>query len=172
MTHTVFSICNYFLYGESIIYYFKHIVNVNSSLLAFARHHRFLSFLLYVLGFVGFVSTLRKTQLRRQFGLFCWIHMSLFLIVVACHFIVNNILEGMIWMWMPAALVIWNDIAAYVFGMTMGRTQLIKLSPKKTVEGFVGAFFTTILFSYVVRTASILSPDALSGRQRSWDGTI
>lgn len=43
-----------------------------------------------------------------------------------------------------------NDIAAYVWGMLFGRTQLIKLSPKKTVEGFVGAAFTTVVFAYVV----------------------
>ena len=31
----------------------------------------------------------------------------------------------------------------------MGRTPLIKLSPKKTVEGFVGAFFSTIIFGQI-----------------------
>lgn len=46
-----------------------------------------------------------------------------------------------------------NDIAAYVWGMLFGRTQLIKLSPKKTVEGFVGAAFTTIVFAYIVSDA-------------------
>lgn len=35
-------------------------------------------------------------------------------------------------------------------GMLFGKTQLIKLSPKKTVEGFVGAFFTTMIFGYFV----------------------
>ena len=58
----------------------------------------------------------------------------------------NNILEGMIWFWVPASLVICNDVFAYVWGITLGRTPLIKLSPKKTVEGFVGAFFSTIIF--------------------------
>lgn len=62
------------------------------------------------------------------------------------HFIVNNILEGMIWFFVPASLVICNDVFAYVWGVTMGRTPLIKLSPKKTVEGFVGAFFSTVIF--------------------------
>lgn len=36
-------------------------------------------------------------------------------------------------------------------GMAFGRHQLIKLSPKKTVEGFVGAIFATLLFAFVVR---------------------
>jgi phosphatidate cytidylyltransferase len=60
---------------------------------------------------------------------------------------VNNILEGLIWFWVPASLVICNDIFAYICGVTMGRTPLIALSPKKTVEGFVGAFVCTVLFS-------------------------
>jgi CDP-diglyceride synthetase len=34
--------------------------------------------------------------------------------------------------------------------MLFGRTPLIKLSPKKTVEGFVGAFFCTVLFAILV----------------------
>lgn len=40
----------YFLYGESVIYYFKHIVLVTKVLLPFATHHRFLSFMLYTIG--------------------------------------------------------------------------------------------------------------------------
>lgn len=74
--------------------------------------------------------------------------MALYLINVQSHFIMNNTLEGMIWFFLPASLVITNDIFAYICGITFGRTQLIKLSPKKTVEGFVGAWILTILFGF------------------------
>lgn len=40
----------YFLYGESVIYYFKHILLVEKGLLPLATHHRFISFTLYVMG--------------------------------------------------------------------------------------------------------------------------
>lgn len=40
----------YFLYGESVIYYFKHVVLIDRVLLPFATHHRFISFMLYVMG--------------------------------------------------------------------------------------------------------------------------
>ncbi|KAH8929406.1 hypothetical protein BT69DRAFT_1307084 [Atractiella rhizophila] len=109
-----FGVANYFFYGESIIKYFKHIVLVDAYLLPFAQHHRFISLILYVIGFVSFVGSLKRGQLRRQFGLFCWIHMTLLYI-------------GLIWFWVPASLVIMNDISAY---------------------GFVGAFFATVVFSY------------------------
>ncbi|PCH36079.1 hypothetical protein WOLCODRAFT_126648 [Wolfiporia cocos MD-104 SS10] len=141
-----FAITNYFLYGESIIYYFKHVVFADAQLTLFATNHRMISFTLYTIGFMGFVLSLKRGYLKQQFGLFCWVHMTLMLIVVSSHFIVNNILEGMIWFFVPASLVICNDVFAYVWGTTLGRTPLIKLSPKKTVEGFVGAFFSTVLF--------------------------
>ncbi|KAI4162515.1 MAG: hypothetical protein LQ342_003930 [Letrouitia transgressa] len=138
----------YFLYGESVIYYFKHIVLVDRVLLPFATHHRFISFMLYIIGFVFFVASLRKGHYRFQFTQFAWTHMALLLIVVQAHFIMNDIFEGMIWFFLPASLVITNDIFAYICGITFGRTQLIKISPKKTVEGFVGAWILTLIFGF------------------------
>ena len=76
--------------------------------------------------------------------------MALYLIVVQAHFVMNNIFEGMIWFFLPVALVITNDIWAYICGITFGRTQLIKISPKKTVEGFVGAWIFTIIFGILL----------------------
>ncbi|KAI0880564.1 phosphatidate cytidylyltransferase [Annulohypoxylon maeteangense] len=140
----------YFLYGESVIYYFKHIVLVDKVLLPLATHHRFISFVLYVIGFVFFVANLKAGHLKFQFANFGWTHMALYLIVVQAHFVMNNVFEGMIWFFLPAALVITNDIFAYICGITFGRTQLIKLSPKKTVEGFVGAWFMTIIWAILL----------------------
>lgn len=72
--------------------------------------------------------------------------MALFLIVGQAHFVINNIFEGMIWFFLPVAMVITNDIFAYLCGITFGRTPLIKISPKKTWEGFLGAWFFTIIW--------------------------
>lgn len=117
-----------------------------------------------VSGFVFFVTSLQKSHLRFQFTQFAWTHMALYLIVVQAHFIMNNILcvfcsiltysinipsEGLIWFILPSALVIVNDIFAYICGITFGRTPLIKLSPKKTVEGFVGAWVFTVFFGFL-----------------------
>ncbi|KAH6889322.1 cytidylyltransferase family-domain-containing protein [Thelonectria olida] len=140
----------YFLYGESVIYYFKHIVLVDKVLLPLATHHRFISFILYVFGFVFFVTSLQAGNYKFQFTNFAWTHMALYLIVVQAHFIMNNVFEGMIWFFLPAALVITNDIFAYICGIAFGRTQLIKLSPKKTVEGFVGAWVMTVIFGMLL----------------------
>ena len=50
----------YFLYGESVIYYFKHIILVDRVLLPFATHHRFISFMLYVMGTTMCINTGQK----------------------------------------------------------------------------------------------------------------
>ena len=93
------------------------------------------------------MGSLQKGHYRFQFTQFAWTHMALYLIVVQAHFIMNNIFEGMIWFFLPVSLVITNDIFAYVCGITFGRTQLIKLSPKKTVEG------ESALLSLLLRSA-------------------
>ncbi|RCI01713.1 hypothetical protein CU098_003608 [Rhizopus stolonifer] len=58
--------------------------------------------------------------------------------------IYHNMLKGGIF-----CLVICNDIAAYAWGKYVGKTMLLSLSPKKTMEGFIGALMTTILFAYI-----------------------
>ncbi|KAH3905910.1 phosphatidate cytidylyltransferase [Parastagonospora nodorum] len=136
----------YFLYGESIIYYFKHILLVDRILLPLATHHRFISFMLYIIGFVFFVFSLQKGHYKFQFTQFAWTHMALFLIVGQAHFVINNIFEGLIWLILPVSMVITNDIWAYLCGITFGRTPLIQISPKKTWEGFLGAWFFTIIW--------------------------
>ncbi|OEL31713.1 Phosphatidate cytidylyltransferase 1 [Dichanthelium oligosanthes] len=51
---------------------------------------------------------------------------------------------------LPASLIVINDIFAYLFGFFLGRTPLIKLSPKKTWEGFIGASVTTIISAFLL----------------------
>ncbi|KAI9683400.1 MAG: hypothetical protein M1829_005472 [Trizodia sp. TS-e1964] len=140
----------YWSYGESVIYYFKHIVLVDKVLLPFATYHRFISFMLYIMGFVFFVGSLQKGHYRYQFSHWAFTQIALILIVGLAHLTMNNIFEGMIWFFIPISLVITNDIFAYICGITFGRTPLIKLSPKKTVEGFLGAWVLTILFGLVM----------------------
>ncbi|KAJ3267689.1 hypothetical protein HK104_005704 [Borealophlyctis nickersoniae] len=140
---------NYFLYGESIIHYFKESVLVDAFLMPLATHHRFISFSLYCMGLVVFVLNLRKGHYKFQFSQFGWTHITLLLVVCTSHFIINNIFEGLVWFVLPVSLVICNDITAYVCGFFWGRTQLIRISPKKTWEGFIGALVCTVIFGFV-----------------------
>ncbi len=56
---------------------------------------------------------------------------------------------GLIWFIVPVSMIVCNDVMAYMFGFFFGRTPLIKLSPKKTWEGFIGGGFATVAFGVI-----------------------
>jgi len=137
---------NYFFYGESLIDHFGMLLHRTEFMRPFVTYHRFISFSMYVAGFVSFVVSLRKKHYLKQFTLFGWTHVTLLLVVTQSHLIMQNIFEGLIWFLLPVSMIICNDIMAYMFGFFFGKTPLIKLSPKKTWEGFIGGAFSTVLF--------------------------
>ncbi|XP_063241947.1 phosphatidate cytidylyltransferase, photoreceptor-specific-like [Bacillus rossius redtenbacheri] len=141
---------NYFCYGESLIDYFSVLINRVNYLQFLVVHHRFISFFLYLIGFIWFVLSLVKKYYMKQFSLFAWTHVALFIIVTESYLIIQNLFEGLIWFLVPVSMVICNDMMAYVFGFFFGRTPLIKLSPKKTWEGFIGGGISTIIFGLVM----------------------
>ncbi|CAH1793897.1 unnamed protein product [Owenia fusiformis] len=148
---------NYFFFGESMIDYFGVLLSrpeipwlLQHFMQPFVTYHRFISFSLYVAGFVGFVFSLVKKHYLQQFTLFGWTHVTLLIVVTQSHLIMQNIFEGLIWFLVPVSMIICNDIWAYIFGFFFGKTPLIKLSPKKTWEGFLGGAFATVIFGIVL----------------------
>lgn len=137
---------NYFFYGESLVDYFGVVINRVEGLRFLVAYHRFISFNLYCVGFVWFVLSLVKKYYMKQFSLFAWTHVALLIVVTQSYLIIKNIFEGLIWFIVPVSMIICNDIMAYVFGFFFGKTPLIKLSPKKTWEGFIGGGFSTVFF--------------------------
>eukprot|EP00878_Enallax_costatus_P024221 GHUV01025830.1.p1 GENE.GHUV01025830.1~~GHUV01025830.1.p1 ORF type:complete len:396 (+),score=55.14 GHUV01025830.1:260-1447(+) len=119
------------------------------------KRHTLISYSLYMAGFVMFVLSLKRGMYLYQFGQYAWTHMILMIIFVPSSFFVSNIFEGLIWLILPSALIITNDIMAYLAGFFWGRTPLIKLSPKKTWEGFIGGFLGTVICAMIL--ANILS---------------
>jgi len=104
--------------------------------------------MIWILGFLMFVLSLKKGYYRYQFRLFGWTHLTLLLVVAQSSVITHNLYEGLIWFVLPCLLVISNDVFAYIFGILFGKTRLIELSPKKTWEGFIGGFLSTIFFAF------------------------
>ncbi|XP_030046450.1 phosphatidate cytidylyltransferase 1 isoform X2 [Microcaecilia unicolor] len=146
-----FLLCvNYFFYGETVADYFVTSVQREESLQFLIRYHRFISFVLYLAGFCIFVLSLVKKHYRLQFYMFGWTHVTLLITVTQSHLVIQNLFEGMIWFIVPISIVICNDIMAYLFGFFFGRTPLIKLSPKKTWEGLIGGFFSTVVFGFII----------------------
>lgn len=141
-----FLVCTvYYVDFQSFFEFFEDYILKYRVLSILASNHRFISYGLYVAGFVFFVSTLEKGYYKFQFAQLCITHTTLLLVVFQSHLIIDNLLNGIFWLLLPAGLVIVNDVFAYFCGITFGRTQLIAISPKKTVEGFVGAWVCTIV---------------------------
>ena len=64
--------------------------------------------------------------------------------------------EGLIWFIAPVSMIVINDVMAYVFGFFLGATPLIKLSPKKTWEGFIGGGLATVVLSMIVSSQHLI----------------
>ncbi|KAG2448266.1 hypothetical protein HYH02_006850 [Chlamydomonas schloesseri] len=112
------------------------------------KHHSLISYSLYMAGFVGFVLSLKKGLYLHQFAHYAWTHMIILITTVPTSFFVSNIFSGILWYVLPAFLIVANDICAYLAGFFFGRTPLIKLSPKKTWEGFIGGFVCTLVIAF------------------------
>eukprot|EP01120_Amphizonella_sp_Union-15-10_P010853 TRINITY_DN4499_c0_g1_i1.p1 TRINITY_DN4499_c0_g1~~TRINITY_DN4499_c0_g1_i1.p1 ORF type:complete len:438 (-),score=58.50 TRINITY_DN4499_c0_g1_i1:83-1330(-) len=115
------------------------------------HHHIWMSFVLYVVGFCGFIFSLRGKTLKYQISQMTWTVMTLLLVVVQTSVITRNIFEGLIWFLLPVSLIICNDIMAYFCGVLFGKKftskPLTPLSPNKTWEGFIGAALCTLIFA-------------------------
>ncbi|CAJ0602632.1 unnamed protein product [Cylicocyclus nassatus] len=141
---------NYFIFGESLIDYWAIALRKDNFLQFLNSYHRLISFALYCVGFVWFVLSLKKGYYLRQFSLFAWTHITLLLIVCQSFFIIQNIFQGTIWFLAPVSMIICCDVMSYMFGFFFGRTPLIKLSPKKTWEGFIGGAVSTVVFGILL----------------------
>jgi phosphatidate cytidylyltransferase len=114
------------------------------------KYHQIISYGLFLAGFVLFVLTLRRFSLRYQFQQLSWALVTILICVIQGAAHIANIYNGLVWFLLPTLMVIVNDIFAYLFGITVGRTPLIKLSPKKTLEGFIGGSIATVVFAIVL----------------------
>ncbi|TYH56619.1 hypothetical protein ES332_D08G032800v1 [Gossypium tomentosum] len=114
------------------------------------KYQMVICYFLYIAGVMWFILTLKKKMYKYQFGQFAWTHMILIVVFTQSAFTVANIFEGIFWFLLPASLIAVNDVAAYFFGFFFGKTPLIKLSPKKTWEGFIGASVVTTISAFVL----------------------
>jgi phosphatidate cytidylyltransferase len=110
--------------------------------------------MLYLMSVLYFVFTVRIDCIHLQVRRFILAYVAAFVAVGPGCCANKMILNGMIWLLLPISLVVTNDSFTYICGRLVGRTQLSKLSPKKTVESFLGAWLCTVLLGFAI--ASIL----------------
>lgn len=141
------------IYGEST----HKFVSENRALkpmTAFTKQYNIISYAAFCILFVVTVLTLRPGLLRFQISQFLWSIVTVCFVLVPSKFATTNILRGLFWFLFPIGAVIANDVTAYFCGITFGRkfisAPFLSLSPNKTWEGFIGAAFLTIIFSFLV----------------------
>lgn len=138
----------FYLYGSTLMPHLMH-HDVGWVVRWIMEKHTLISFLLYMGGFVAFVISLKKRKLYRyQFSQLAYCHMAVLVVVGQSTLLAANVFEGLIWFFLPCSLVVCNDCFAYICGFFFGKTPLIRLSPKKTWEGFLGAFVVTVLYGF------------------------
>lgn len=134
----------YLVFPSIMMMYFSEILR------HFFRRLSFICFYSYVAAFMSFVGSLRKGKLRSQLGLFALVNLSTYSMAMVAKCAIFNLNRGRFWFIFPALLVISNDISAYVVGKSIGKRPLYRLSPKKTLEGFIGAFIFTTIVGFVL----------------------
>jgi len=94
-------------------------------------------------------STTGPAAFRLYLGSVAMSVLALLFTVALPSFLIRTVIDfGLPWILFSVLLVVTNDTMAYVFGRLFGNTKLLpKLSPKKTVEGFVGAGLSTVAIS-------------------------
>jgi phosphatidate cytidylyltransferase len=119
----------------------------------FTKQHDVVGYASYCVMFVITVLSLRPGLLRYQISHVMWSIVIIVLIIFQSKFACTNVLRGLFWLFFPVATVITNDVTAYFCGITLGRkiinAPFLSLSPNKTWEGFIGAAFFTIIFSFL-----------------------
>lgn len=125
------------------------------------RHHELISFALYMGGLIYFVLKLNQHYMR-SYSFLGWSHLTLFFFALPGQILNHLTMNGMIWYILPMTLITLNDIMAFYVGFFFGRTPLIKLSPKKTWEGFVFGGLLTVLLGtalvYIMITPYLICP--------------
>ena len=98
---------------------------------------------------IWFCINLKRSSLRYQFSRFGMMIMGTSILSINCVASSMNYFLGVFWCLFVPIIVSINDMFAYFVGRSFGRTPLIKLSPNKTLEGFVGGAVFTFIFVFI-----------------------
>jgi phosphatidate cytidylyltransferase len=107
-------------------------------------------FVSYLIGIIVFVKSLKHKTLRLSLINFSVLHVIVYLLSRSASYAIRNASISRFYYFYPSLLVIVNDVFAYAVGKTIGSTSLYSLSPKKTVEGFIGGTLFTYLVGFFI----------------------
>mmetsp|Transcript_45324 Transcript_45324/g.129392 ORF Transcript_45324/g.129392 Transcript_45324/m.129392 type:complete len:413 (+) Transcript_45324:73-1311(+) len=157
---SMFSVAMYFVYGKFFVASGLAHSTMRQLPLRLARvvqdsihYHALITFSGYVAVFVTFVLSLKPGLYKYQIGNAVWTIGVLALIVYQIQGAAVLIYEGLFWFMLPCGLVVANDCFAYFCGVACGKrfikAPFLALSPNKTWEGFIGAYFCTAVWAWL-----------------------
>ena len=131
----------------------KQILSIFVDISGYEKYHLFVSFSLLMLALVLYVIDLTPENDAYAYKIFGYTVCGAVLLVIPINLFVFLAKRSIFWVFISISCVIFNDTLAYFCGRFFGKHPLIKLSPKKTVEGFVGALILTPLLAMVIPVA-------------------
>ncbi|OQS54902.1 CDS1 [Ecytonucleospora hepatopenaei] len=108
-------------------------------------NYNYVAFLMYVFCACRFVFYFKKRLLKKQIVTLTISHAAVSISTSVLKCAIKNLHKGKFYLIFPALCVIANDAGAYYVGKIFGKTKLFKFSPNKTVEGFIGGFFSVCI---------------------------
>ena len=99
--------------------------------------------------FLWFILSLKRGAYRYRFKQVGFAVISGLFISYAVNCMTSLIHLGKVWAIFVPLIVAVNDTSAYIVGMTTGKTPLIRLSPNKTMEGFLGGGLLTLWVTFL-----------------------
>lgn len=112
------------------------------------KYHHLICFLVGALILVIFVTNLTEENDNHALARLAWSILGCVALIASSNMYTYVASYSIFWFFTSISLIAWNDSFAYFCGRLFGRHGLIKLSPKKTVEGFVGALFFTVIIGW------------------------
>lgn len=97
--------------------------------------------------FGWFLVSLQRGAYRYQFNRFGFVVVGSSLIGLSISCFMGLQTFGRVWSFFVLTVISVNDAAAYFVGSAIGRTPLIKLSPNKTLEGYLGGAIITVILT-------------------------
>ena len=104
------------------------------------------SLIFYFILLIYFIIILEILIYFKRFKFLPIIYITLSLI---CFFSIDFKNLNILYFNLLILIIITFDIFSYIIGKVIGKTKLINISPKKTIEGLVGGIFASISFAII-----------------------
>ena len=145
MPYLLASLTSYLTVGPFFLNYFYPYSETTFILL---KYHHFICYATGALILVLFVINLNPKNDSYALTRLAWSILGCIALISSSNMYTYVANYSIFWFFTSISLIAWNDSFAYFCGRLFGRHQLIALSPKKTVEGFVGALIFTVIIGW------------------------